>query len=161
MQICFTESPPDFPWDETEPLPHLLYSQAETLIPSDDLQRSRRLNSLKEYLSQGGCLLVETGELNQSLISRLELLKRDLHLRPVDDPHPMLRRPFLFHTWPHIPSHPMELYWDDGVLVAVGNLVNLWNGNQLDRTTIREVHEWGINLLHYVWQRHHFQQLLI
>ena len=70
------------------------------------------------------------------------------------------RRPFLFNAWPQPLGRSLELWWDDGLLILIGSFTDLWSHPQLTRTEIREVHEWGSNLLHYVWQRQHFRRLL-
>ncbi|MEL6381641.1 MAG: hypothetical protein AAFQ89_04050 [Cyanobacteria bacterium J06626_18] len=140
--------------------PHLIYCQAHALTLADSPQQHQKLNELRDYLNRNGCLLVETAELDAVLLRRLQFLKGDLDLRPVAEDHGLRQQPFLFDTWPQPKNQLIELLCDEGVMVIVGELVDLWRGQHLSRTAIREGHEWGINLLYYVWQRHHSQALL-
>ncbi|MEL7314293.1 MAG: hypothetical protein AAFN08_04990, partial [Cyanobacteria bacterium J06559_3] len=130
------------------------------LTLADSPQQHQKLNELRDYLNRNGCLLVETAELDAVLLRRLQFLKGDLDLRPVAEDHGLRQQPFLFDTWPQPKNQLIELLCDEGVMVIVGELVDLWRGQHLSRTAIREGHEWGINLLYYVWQRHHSQALL-
>ena len=103
---------------------------------------------------------MEAARQSPELTNSLEFLKRDLNLRPVTADHLLRRRPFFFNAWPQPLGRSLELWWDDGLLVLIGSLTDLWSHPQLTRIEIRDVHEWGINLLHFVWQRQHFRRLL-
>lgn len=138
----------------------LMYCAESAILPADEGAQANRLRGLRDYLKNGGCLLVEAAQPSPELTNRLGLLKRDLDLRPVAVDHPLRRLPFFFNAWPQPLGRSLELWGDDGLLVLFGSLTDLWSHPQLTRTEIREVHEWGINLLHYAWQRHHFRQLL-
>ncbi|MEM1292806.1 MAG: hypothetical protein AAGH67_15180 [Cyanobacteria bacterium P01_H01_bin.162] len=139
---------------------HLIYCSDSAIIPADDAPQANRLRVLREYLRGGGCLLVEAVRQSPELTKSLEFLKRDLSLRSVGADHLLRRRPFFFNAWPQPLGRSLELWWDDGLLILIGSFTDLWSHPQLTRTEIREVHEWGSNLLHYVWQRQHFRRLL-
>ena len=139
---------------------HLIYCSDSAIVPADDAPQANRLRVLREYFRGGGCLLVEAVRQSPELTKSLEFLKRDLSLRSVGADHLLRRRPFLFNAWPQPLGRSLELWWDDGLLILIGSFTDLWSHPQLTRTEIREVHEWGSNLLHYVWQRQHFRRLL-
>ena len=160
MQVSLDATPMTRLPDEPPAMPHLIYCQSQALISTDSPQQLSRLSRLREYLNRDGCLWVETPELDATLLRSLQFLKRELDLQPVSRDHVLRQQPFWFNTWPEPLGQSVELFCDEGLIVIVGELVDQWRGTQLSRTTIRELHEWGLNLLHYVWQRHHFRQLL-
>ncbi|MDB9526507.1 hypothetical protein PN498_10945 [Oscillatoria sp. CS-180] len=160
MQVSFDAAPLSLATPEQWAATHLIYCQASAIAPAEGAQQSNRISALREYLKGGGVLLVEAEHRSVEWLSSLEFLKRDLHLQPVAADHLLRRCPFFFNAWPQPVDHSIELLWDDGLLVVIGSLVDLWSHPQLSRTDVREAHEWGLNLLHYAWQHHHFYQLL-
>ncbi|OLP20174.1 hypothetical protein BST81_01715 [Leptolyngbya sp. 'hensonii'] len=77
--------------------------------------------------------------------------------------HPLRTQPFLFATLPLVDQHPLQLWVGNGLLALVGDIPVLWGGEgspPFSRTMIRELQEWGLNLLQFVGQRRHLTQLL-
>jgi hypothetical protein len=63
--------------------------------------------------------------------------------------------PFLFATL------PPQVCLGNGLILIPQILSNAWSGQpQLPRHEIRAAQEFGINMLHFAWQRRHFAQLL-
>ncbi|NER81507.1 MAG: DUF4159 domain-containing protein [Leptolyngbya sp. SIO1D8] len=160
MQVSLNDTPITRLPDRSQPMPHLIYSQSSALTLTDSPQQLSKLSGLREYLNRNGCLWVETPELNPALLRSLQFLKRELDLQPVPEDHVLRQQPFWFNSWPQPLGQSIEVLCDRGLIVIVGELVDRWQGAGLSRTAIREMQEWGLNLLHYVWQRHHFQKLL-
>lgn len=160
MQARFDETPVQFSSAETAVLPQIVYGSAQSLVGADGSYQTHKLDRLRNFIHHHGSLLVETPVLDAELRRSLESVKRDLNLQPVPLHHSLRREPFLFNTWPRLGDRNLALYWDQGLVVIEGSLVDGWRGDRLSRTEIREGHELGINLLHYGWQYHRFRQLL-
>lgn len=75
--------------------------------------------------------------------------------------HPLRSFPFQFSQLPHRLGHPIHVKNWGGCIWMVGDLSHCWGRNAqpaLPRETLRSAQEWGINLLHFAAQRHHWFQ---
>ena len=138
----------------------IVYTTAAQL--SRCLQNSRDLcTTLADYLKNGGSLIVETSSADRDLQIALTAIKPNLSLElstPLN--HSVWQVPFLFTTPPAIGGKTVDYLWDDGIGVLVGSVSSAWGGERLPRHEIRSWHEWGVNLLHHCWRRHHLRSLL-
>jgi len=141
-----------------------------------DASRLEQLNrdewtALKNYLQIGGGLLIETSTtgnsihleqlLQQNLTSAKTITLVPWDLLPRD--HLLRRSPFLFGRLPDVRSHPIQVYNSGGIVLIEGRLSPLWGLSetlQLKRSEIREAQEFGINLLHFFWQRWQLERLV-
>ncbi|WP_155524076.1 hypothetical protein [Nodosilinea nodulosa] len=149
MQARFDETPVRSSLEEKVTLPQILYGSAQSLVGADGSYQTNKLDGLRNFIHRHGSLLLETPALDAELRRSLESVKRDLNLQPVPLHHSLRRQPFLFNTWPRLGERDLELYWDQGLMVIEGSLVDGWRGDRLSRSEIRKGHELGINLLHY------------
>ena len=97
---------------------------------------------------------VECKNFAQQLATPLEELSRT---------HPLRTQPFLFSSLPCLNDQPIQLLTGGGVVLIVGDLSFAWGLDEelaLTRSTIREVQELGINILHFAWRRRQMIQLL-
>lgn len=93
------------------------------------------LNPLREYLP-----------LSSSLTSFSDLPTK----------HLLRSQPFLLPTLSGIIEQPMQIMVDEAVIVVLGELSPIWSGESaqdLDRATIRNCQELGINILNYAAKR--------
>ena len=82
----------------------------------------------------------------------------DLH-----DDHPLRWQPFSFSQLPDRQGHPIVVRNWGGLVLMIGDLTQCWGRNAtppIPRETLRSAQEWGINLLHFAAQRHHWTQAL-
>jgi hypothetical protein len=103
-------------------------------------------------------------------LNRLKDLLGSEILKPwseLDEQHPLnlLRtQPFLFVALPDVTASPLQLYVADGIIVVLGNLSASWGPDPEDkncpRHKIRAAQEFGINILHFAWQRRQISGLL-
>lgn len=134
---------------------------------------NQEVNALGQYLQMGGGLLAEVPLDSQPY---LEQIKHRLllcnsqteatHFTSWNDlsrHHSLRRSPFLFGILPEIQSNPIQLQVCGGCVLIEGRLSPHWGlteGLLLPRSDIRTAQEFGINILHYLWQRRQFTQLL-
>lgn len=84
-------------------------------------------------------------------------------LRTLPANHPLGCQPFQFGALPTVNQQPVELFLSEHLLMMVGDLSVVLGGgskNGFARDQIRTAQEFGINILHYAWQRQHYRQLL-
>ncbi|MBE9066779.1 hypothetical protein IQ260_08950 [Leptolyngbya cf. ectocarpi LEGE 11479] len=116
---------------------------------------SALLQAVKDY---SGSLIIVAERFDSTLQESLRRLQRHLNLQPVVASHLMARYPFLFGK---LPDFSQASVWIDGRIVIVpSTLFDHWQGKDQSRETIRTWHEFGINLLYYVWYSSHIQTLL-
>lgn len=119
----------------------------------------QELEVLKQYLAEGGVLLVDTEDDNPSINSYLASLTQEKlgnPLKPLNKRHPLRRTPFLFAAMPNNAEKPIKLLVSGGIILSIGDLASLWGLDEnltLSRESIRSGQELGINILHYAWQR--------
>ena len=65
----------------------------------------------------------------------------------------LTQSPYLFDALPQLPTGPVHLLADDGIVLVIGSLSAAWSRQQFDaplpRSTMRDAQELGINILHY------------
>ncbi len=141
-----------------------------------DASRLEQLNrdewtALKNYLQIGGGLLIETSTMGNSrhlepLLQQNLTSAETITLVPWDSmprEHLLRRSPFLFGKLPNVQSHPIQVYNSGGIVLIEGWLSPMWGLTetlQLTRSEIREAQEFGINLLHFFWQRRQLKRLV-
>jgi hypothetical protein len=141
----------------------LLYLTLEQMngLTADEQQ------AIKHYVevSKGLILLVDTNQIDSEASEQKEfpfaLSSWGLfHLVPHSS-SPLQSHPFLFTTPPSCQGTPATIYLGGGVVLITQMLFDAWSGqHQLPRHEIRAAQEFGINILHFAWQRRHFAQLL-
>jgi hypothetical protein len=85
-------------------------------------------------------------------------------LKNLDHNNFIRRQPFLFAQLPTVQGSVIRLFNWGGILIVVGSLSCAWGidgGLSLQRETIRNAQEMGINILHFAWQKHYLTQLQI
>lgn len=116
--------------------------------------------ALQRFLKGGGVVVVdvpaEGSELGQ-YIAGIAQQQLQSPLEPLSRRHPLRRQPFLFAALPiGAQRQPVQVFVNGGIVMVVGNLGSMWGLDEelsLPRNTIRTAQEFGINLLHYAWQR--------
>lgn len=74
----------------------------------------------------------------------------------VSQAHPLRRQPFAFGQGLSLHPQPLALFNWGWVVVVVGELTATWGGPKtqfMPRDSLRSAQEFGINLLHFAWQR--------
>ena len=82
----------------------------------------------------------------------------DLSFTPSDSFVSLLvQQPYLFDELPQLPTGPVRLLIDDGIILVIGSLSAAWTPQQfaspLSRSTMRDAQELGINILNYASAR--------
>ena len=69
----------------------------------------------------------------------------------------LTQHPYLFDELPQLPTGPVHLLTDNGIILVIGSLSAAWTRQQFDaplpRSTLRDAQELGINILHYASSR--------
>ncbi|BAU15071.1 hypothetical protein LEP3755_56280 [Leptolyngbya sp. NIES-3755] len=137
-----------------------LYSPNSRMNTSDTESLSRSLSSELEAINSAVQALAQSTiqpyqEFAQSLDTTL------IPWNQLQNGHLLLSKPFLFSALPTVKHQPIQLWAGDGLIVMFGELSTAWQNSDrtLSRETIRSAQEFGINLLHYAWVRHHLMQL--
>ena len=76
--------------------------------------------------------------------------------------HPLRREPFVFDALPYIKSYPIQVLQGPGLVIILGQLSDAWQRSThrpQRRESLRTAQEFGINLLHYAWQRQRLFEL--
>ncbi|MEO1388478.1 MAG: hypothetical protein AAFV85_14050 [Cyanobacteria bacterium J06634_6] len=144
-------------------LPDLICCDISVLSQPSNSQQERTIQQLKSFLETGaGCLLIMCPDNDQKTLTiaeELSRLSRELPQHTVPKEHKLRSQPFLFSAFPRPMGKSVDLYYERGLFVLAGELVKHWSGDNLTRSHIREVHEWGINLLYYVCQYQHYASM--
>ncbi len=131
--------------------------------------KEREFQILKDYLKTGGVLFIEAPTGDRSIETLSALIPERLNIGSLTwdnlgKDHPLRRQPFLFVALPEINRYPIEVWHDGGGIILVeGELSAAWGFDEelfLSRNDIRTAQEFGINLLHFAWQRRHLTELL-
>jgi hypothetical protein len=83
----------------------------------------------------------------------------------IDRSHLLRRQPFLFSQFPTVNEHPLYLWNWGNIILAIGDLSRSWDLDPHDqdfmtsRESLRNAHEFGINLLQFATSHHHLTQL--
>lgn len=131
--------------------------------------------ALELYLKQGGGLAIETPTTEDTLSQMqqtIEALVPDSSADPqstswldwqdLDRTHPLRRTPFLFGSLADMQLDSISLYNQGSIVLLQGDLTAAWglaDGRLLSRSQIRTAQEFGINLLHFFWQRQQLMRL--
>jgi hypothetical protein len=128
------------------------------------------LEILKQYLSQGGGILIEVPNPDSDLVSIQQKLKDldengNLAFTPWEKTareHPLRQSPFLFGALPALPDQNIQVYVSSSIVLIQGQISPAWGLTQLQlsRSTIRDAQEFGINLLNFFGQRWQMRQLM-
>lgn len=148
------------------------YLNASTLVQWYRAADRAALNHLKQYLSDGGALIIEAPTITDEIDKSLQAFTRGVGLQKLSKTHAIRHTPFLFGQWPPSPGYAfgpsseqpqkplIDLFCNDGIVLLKGPATDSWRGESLPRHEIRTHHEWGINLLHHLWTRRHLRILL-
>lgn len=123
---------------------------------SDEPRHSQLLQSIRAYT---GTLIIVADSLDQSLQTALKRLRRNVNLTPVAPPHPIAQFPFLFGRLPEFSANE-GLWIDERIIVIPSEIFQYWEGKEQSRQDVRTWHEFGINLLYYIWYNSHIHKLL-
>ncbi|MDX2241467.1 MAG: hypothetical protein NW224_12350 [Leptolyngbyaceae cyanobacterium bins.302] len=143
----------------------LLYLESQKFLDLKDEQ----LKILRRYCQKGGNVLVEIftdidiqniesrvqeGEGNPELFSNWDALARENS--PI---HPLRIEPFTFPK--ERPGFIQEFFVYGGFIGIKGKLSESWGvRSDSNRELTRTAQEFGINILHFAWQRRYFSQLV-
>lgn len=143
-----------------------LFFLPSNLVKNLDL---KEIAILQEYLTRGGTVLIESSA-DDNISKTGDLVARKFNLNSLtwqtklDRYHPLRIQPFLFVALPEINRNPIEVwYHEKGLILTEGELSAAWGYDEdlmLTRGEIRAAQEFGINLLHFGWQRRTLTQLL-
>ncbi len=121
---------------------------------------SAELAALKQYLEQGGVLLVDCLPIATKLTESIQALAQKL-AQPIQPlatmrHHPIRTRPFLFSALPLAHQQPIQVFGGSGIILIQGEIASAWgldDGLDTSRVVLRTAQEFGVNLLHYAWRR--------
>ena len=132
--------------------------------------KERELSILDKYTASGGVILIENNSSSDRIKEIAEFVQTkfkfnsNIWQKTLTREHPLRNQPFLFVALPEINRYPIELWHNDnGIILIEGNLSAAWGYDEelfLSRNDIRTAQEFGINILHYAWQRKHFMSLI-
>jgi hypothetical protein len=121
---------------------------------------SAELAALKQYLELGGVLLIDCLPDATKLIESVQALAQKLAhpLQPLTTMrhHPIRTCPFLFSALPLVHQQPIQVFSSSGIVLIQGDIASAWgldDNLSVSRVVLRTAQEFGINLLHYAWQR--------
>jgi hypothetical protein len=127
------------------------------------------IEAIRAYLKIGGILLIETSDKGWGIEKQItnfldkprsKFMKKELKSwQTLDLDHPLRLQPFLFSL---LPEFCKDVKYADGILMIDGNLSNYWGLTKnldLPRHSIRTAQEFGLNILHFAWQRRRLTQL--
>lgn len=127
---------------------------------SNSQQPSDQSLMMLEIASEQDAIADEINSTIQALLNPLrECLPLSSHLTSFSDlpaKHPLRSQPFLLPRLSGIIEQPMQIMVDESVIVVLGELSPIWSGESaqdLDRATIRNCQELGINILNYAAKR--------
>ncbi len=84
------------------------------------------------------------------------------HPGDLDRQHPLRQQPFLFGALPSLDQHPIRAWNWGGIVLLFGDISQNWGLDDdlsQPRETLRTAQEFGINLLHFAWQRRQLRTL--
>ncbi|MBW4507246.1 MAG: hypothetical protein KME64_12135 [Scytonematopsis contorta HA4267-MV1] len=143
----------------------LLYFSIETF--SQLRQGNVELDVVKDFLNNGGTLIIEVDAFNSDLEKTLEqdLLSSEVFIHWHDfENHnfQLLKYPFLFTSLPifYCQGIEIKLSQKGQIILITERFLYACSGINLSRNDIRVAHELGINLLYLAWQRRHLHELM-
>ena len=108
------------------------------------------------YLQEGGKLLVEFSEAAKEEAVKAFFQPLGVTLRKIVPPHPLFEFPHLFLAPPQgsVPGDAPALWYSEtGILCSTPGCGAIWSGAiqpPVTRECVREMVEWGVNLLNYL-----------
>jgi hypothetical protein len=126
---------------------------------------NHQINNLKQYLDRGGTILIEANALTTDLEQQIQkylLVSESFDQLNLQLNNFLLKKPFLFQKLPEVYNQPINISISNQgrIIIITQPFSSACCGNNLARQDIRTIHELGINILHFAWQRRHFTQLL-
>jgi hypothetical protein len=129
---------------------------------------NEHISLLRDYLSNGGVVLVEIKEDEENTLGALRELAYGLGtsldpLHQLPRRHPLKTKPFLFSVLPKLFGQEVQVFCGGGIIAVVGDLSSAWGANEafgLNREEVRASHELGINILNYATRRKTLSQLM-
>jgi hypothetical protein len=129
---------------------------------------NENITLLRDFLSNGGVILVEIKENEERILEALRELAYGLgsSLEPLHQlprKHPLKTKPFLFSALPKIYGQELQVFSGGGIVAVLGELSSAWGASEafaLPREEIRASQELGINILNYACRRQALQQLM-
>ncbi|MEB3291876.1 MAG: hypothetical protein VKJ24_01825 [Synechococcales bacterium] len=126
-------------------------AEQEQMPSQQQLQLQLELKAIETEIEQKLDDLV-----NDLIPIAIQLGQPITHSGILDRQHPLRRTPFLFAQLPAITDQPLQILNWGGLVLMIGDLSHNWdldaNFSQ-SREEIRAAQEFGINLLHFTWQR--------
>ncbi len=132
-------------------------TQPSTLIelkPSLQTELQATKNTLKEEIEKMTLIYYQFAQQLGTPLDPWEDLSGD---------HPLRNQPFLFAALPKINHQSLQLSIGGGLIIIIGELSAAWRLDktlELDRESIRNAQEFGINILHFACQRRKMTQAL-
>ena len=140
------------------------------IIPGAQLSNfeNENISLIRDYLSNGGVILVEIKDNEEIVLEELRELAYGLGasldpLHQLPRKHPLKTKPFLFSTLPRLYGQDIQLLCGGGIIAVVGDLSSAWGATEafgLTREEVRASHELGINILSYAARRKMLNQLM-
>lgn len=149
-------------------LKELYTVRQELLVALDDLGDLSDTNTIqKQLLSEVDATETEIAnairQICQSVFHLTSQINYPLKGRgKIDADHPLLTKPFLFSQLPSFQGQPHHGFCWGSIVLLINNLPQVWRAEpelKLSRNALRTAQEFGINLLHYGWQRRQLTQL--
>lgn len=143
----------------------VLYLSSHTILDLDN----RSVERVIKYRVNEGILIIEIPEPDSNfknweqnikkILLPLETVQSSENL-PLE--HPLMKQPFLFTQLPIISGNPLHvgISSQDSIILISDLLTTAWGGINIPRQDIRDCHELGIDILHFVWQQRNFAQLI-
>ncbi len=137
----------------------LLYLTAQDFVSFE----SADLKCLQSYLGQGGVVFLHLPMGDRTLEQRVQQQWQN-SLNPWDAlpvEHLLRTQPFIFTQLPTFKQTALRLLVIGGFICVQGNILDAWGiRGSFSRDETRTAHEFGINLLHFAWQRRQLTQLV-
>jgi hypothetical protein len=121
---------------------------------------SAEFSAVKQYIEQGGVLLVDclpdANKLVESVQALAQKLTQPLQSLTTTRHHPLRTRPFLFSALPLVHQQPIQVSSSNGIVLIQGDIASGWgldDSLNTSRVVLRTAQEFGVNLLHYAWRR--------
>jgi hypothetical protein len=140
------------------------------VIPGEQILHfdNETLTLLRDYLGNGGAVLVEIKENESSILEALREAAYGLgvSLEPLHQlprKYPLKTKPFLFSALPELFGQQLQVFCGGGIIAVVGDLSSAWGATEafgLTREEIRSAHELGINILSYACLHQMLRQLM-
>ncbi|WP_204150202.1 hypothetical protein [Leptolyngbya sp. CCY15150] len=137
----------------------LLYLKAKDFISFEP----EGLKCIQVFLSQGGVILVglpdDDSDVEQYVQQRWQNSLKSWTDLPIN--HRLRTQPFVFTQPPTLGQTVLKLLMVGGFICIKERFLDAWGiRGSYSREDTRTAHEFGINLLHFAWQRRHLNELV-